>query len=197
MAADSRHHPRSVGVTRRRGSRTRLSSFIVMAPARSLLGGRGLGVTSPAVIPSEIRDFRLATASSARSAPEWHPETPNEGIQDAELHELRRGPAALPRVGGPEGSSGAAGRRIQDPASSWKPQFAALEDAGYRVIAFDRRGHGASEVGPDGSHTMDRHGAGGKANFGQPSTRPLGRARAGRIFDGRRAGGARDEFREA
>ena len=29
---------------------------------------------------------------------------------------------------------------------------------GYRVIAFDRRGHGASGVG-DGEHTMDRHGA--------------------------------------
>ena len=45
------------------------------------------------------------------------------------------------------------------PATSWKPQLAALEGAGYRVIAFDRRGHGASEIGPDGSHTMDRHGA--------------------------------------
>ena len=45
------------------------------------------------------------------------------------------------------------------PATSWKPQFAALEKAGYRVIALDRRGHGRSEVGPDESHTMDRHGA--------------------------------------
>ena len=45
------------------------------------------------------------------------------------------------------------------PAASWKPQLAALEGAGYRVIAFDRRGHGASEVGPDDHHTMDRHGA--------------------------------------
>lgn len=45
------------------------------------------------------------------------------------------------------------------PATSWKPQLAALEKVGHRVIAFDRRGHGASEVGPDGSHTMDRHGA--------------------------------------
>jgi pimeloyl-ACP methyl ester carboxylesterase len=44
-------------------------------------------------------------------------------------------------------------------ASSWKPQLSALEKAGYRVIAFDRRGHGDSEIGPDGSHTMDRHGA--------------------------------------
>ena len=45
------------------------------------------------------------------------------------------------------------------PATSWKPQLAALEKAGHRVIAFDRRGHGASEIGPDGSHTMLRHGA--------------------------------------
>ena len=35
------------------------------------------------------------------------------------------------------------------PATSWKPQLAALENAGYRVIAVDRRGHGASEVGPE------------------------------------------------
>ena len=45
------------------------------------------------------------------------------------------------------------------PATSWKPQLGALEKAGYRVIALDRRGHGASEIGPDGAHTMDRHGA--------------------------------------
>ena len=44
-------------------------------------------------------------------------------------------------------------------ATSWKPQLGALARAGYRVIAFDRRGHGASDVGPDGSHDMDRHGA--------------------------------------
>jgi non-heme chloroperoxidase len=29
------------------------------------------------------------------------------------------------------------------PATSWKPQLAGLERAGYRVIALDRRGHGA------------------------------------------------------
>jgi len=45
------------------------------------------------------------------------------------------------------------------PATSWKPQFAALEKAGHRVIAFDRRGHGGSEIGPDEGHTMPRHGA--------------------------------------
>lgn len=45
------------------------------------------------------------------------------------------------------------------PATSWKPQLAALEKAGFRVLALDRRGHGASEVGPDDGHTMDRHGA--------------------------------------
>ncbi|MET0780020.1 MAG: alpha/beta hydrolase, partial [Microbacterium sp.] len=48
------------------------------------------------------------------------------------------------------------------PATSWKPQFSALEADGHRVIALDRRGHGASEVGPVGpvgTHTMDRHGA--------------------------------------
>src|SRR3954451_13159551 len=44
-------------------------------------------------------------------------------------------------------------------AASWKPQLGALEKAGYRVIAFNRRGHGDSEIGPDGGHTMDRHGA--------------------------------------
>jgi non-heme chloroperoxidase len=45
------------------------------------------------------------------------------------------------------------------PATSWKPQLPALEAAGFRVIALDRRGHGASETGPDGGHTMTRHGA--------------------------------------
>ncbi|SFR94013.1 Pimeloyl-ACP methyl ester carboxylesterase [Microbacterium sp. cf046] len=45
------------------------------------------------------------------------------------------------------------------PATSWKPQLADLENAGYRVIALDRRGHGDSEIGPDDAHTMDRHGA--------------------------------------
>ena len=44
-------------------------------------------------------------------------------------------------------------------ATSWRPQLSALEKAGHRVIAFDRRGHGGSDVGPDGSHDMDRHGA--------------------------------------
>jgi non-heme chloroperoxidase len=44
-------------------------------------------------------------------------------------------------------------------AASWRPQLAALDEAGHRVIAMDRRGHGESEVGPDGSHDMDRHGA--------------------------------------
>ena len=33
-------------------------------------------------------------------------------------------------------------------ATSWKPQLAALEKAGHRVIAFNRRGHSDSEVGP-------------------------------------------------
>jgi non-heme chloroperoxidase len=44
-------------------------------------------------------------------------------------------------------------------ATSWKPQLSALEKAGHRVIAMDRRGHGGSEIGPDGAHDMDRHGA--------------------------------------
>jgi non-heme chloroperoxidase len=44
-------------------------------------------------------------------------------------------------------------------AASWKPQLGALEKSGHRVVAFNRRGHGDSEIGPDGGHTMDRHGA--------------------------------------
>ncbi len=44
------------------------------------------------------------------------------------------------------------------PATSWRYQLKPLARAGCRVIAFDRRGRGASEVGP-GDHTMDRHGA--------------------------------------
>jgi non-heme chloroperoxidase len=50
-------------------------------------------------------------------------------------------------------------------ASSWRYQVKPLTRAGHRVIAFDRRGHGGSEVGPatgaDGAsaHTMQRHGA--------------------------------------
>lgn len=43
-------------------------------------------------------------------------------------------------------------------ATSWAYQVKPLARAGYRVIAFDRRGHGASDVGT-GEHTMDRHGA--------------------------------------
>jgi len=42
-------------------------------------------------------------------------------------------------------------------AASWRYQVKPLEKAGYRVIAFDRRGHGASEAGDE--PTMDRHGA--------------------------------------
>ncbi|MFF2372276.1 alpha/beta fold hydrolase [Agromyces sp. NPDC058110] len=44
-------------------------------------------------------------------------------------------------------------------ATSWRYQVRALERAGLRVIAFDRRGHGGSEVGPADGHTMRRHGA--------------------------------------
>ncbi|GAA1827980.1 alpha/beta fold hydrolase [Agromyces salentinus] len=46
-------------------------------------------------------------------------------------------------------------------ATSWRYQVKPLMRAGYRVIAFDRRGHGLSEVGPDdpAAHTMERHGA--------------------------------------
>jgi len=43
-------------------------------------------------------------------------------------------------------------------ATTWSYQVKPLARAGLRVIAFDRRGHGASEIGPD-DHTMDRHGA--------------------------------------
>ncbi|MGC5170632.1 alpha/beta fold hydrolase [Microbacterium sp. DT81.1] len=44
-------------------------------------------------------------------------------------------------------------------ATSWRPQLASLEKAGYRVLALDRRGHGSSDIGPGGGHTMERHGA--------------------------------------
>lgn len=43
-------------------------------------------------------------------------------------------------------------------ATSWRYQMPALERAGYRVIAFDRRGHGTSEAPAHGA-TMERHGA--------------------------------------
>ena len=43
-------------------------------------------------------------------------------------------------------------------ATSWAYQVKPLARAGYRVIAFDRRGHGASQVGA-ADHTMERHGA--------------------------------------
>jgi pimeloyl-ACP methyl ester carboxylesterase len=78
----------------------------------------------------------------------------------------------MPQITGSDGvrlnyleSGDPAGRAVllvagfKAPATSWKPQLPALQKAGYRVIAFDRRGHGDSEIGPDGSHTMDRHGA--------------------------------------
>ena len=45
------------------------------------------------------------------------------------------------------------------PATSWRLQLPALGKAGFRVIALDKRGHGDSEAGPDGGHTMDRQGA--------------------------------------
>jgi pimeloyl-ACP methyl ester carboxylesterase len=44
------------------------------------------------------------------------------------------------------------------PATSWKPQQGPLAEAGYRVISFDRRGHGMSERTEAGA-TMLRHGA--------------------------------------
>ncbi|SFR90430.1 Pimeloyl-ACP methyl ester carboxylesterase [Agromyces sp. CF514] len=44
-------------------------------------------------------------------------------------------------------------------ATSWRYQVKPLERVGLRVIAFDRRGHGRSEVGPADGHTMRRHGA--------------------------------------
>ncbi|GAA1960113.1 alpha/beta fold hydrolase [Agromyces allii] len=45
-------------------------------------------------------------------------------------------------------------------ATSWHYQVKALERAGYRVIAFDRRGHGLSQAGSaEAGHTMERHGA--------------------------------------
>jgi non-heme chloroperoxidase len=43
------------------------------------------------------------------------------------------------------------------PATSWRYQVKPLTRAGHRVIAFDRRGHGASEASVDG-HDMDRQG---------------------------------------
>jgi non-heme chloroperoxidase len=43
-------------------------------------------------------------------------------------------------------------------ATSWRYQLKPLARAGHRVIAFDRRGHGASGIG-EGDRTMARHGA--------------------------------------
>ena len=43
-------------------------------------------------------------------------------------------------------------------ATSWRYQLPVLASAGYRVIAFDRRGHGTSEAPAHGA-TMLRHGA--------------------------------------
>lgn len=44
------------------------------------------------------------------------------------------------------------------PATTWVLQQKALVDAGYRVLALDRRGHGDSEA-PEHGATMARHGA--------------------------------------
>ena len=44
------------------------------------------------------------------------------------------------------------------PATSWKPQQRVLGAAGYRVVSFDRRGHGLSDR-PETGATMKRHGA--------------------------------------
>src|SRR5690348_4874836 len=44
------------------------------------------------------------------------------------------------------------------PATTWIFQLKPLEAAGFRVIAFDRRGHGTSESPAFGA-TMQRHGA--------------------------------------
>jgi non-heme chloroperoxidase len=44
------------------------------------------------------------------------------------------------------------------PRTSWLFQREALLDAGYRVIALDRRAHGDSGQGSAGGHTMARHG---------------------------------------
>ncbi|MDI9893775.1 alpha/beta hydrolase [Rhodococcus sp. IEGM 1381] len=43
------------------------------------------------------------------------------------------------------------------PATTWALQQKALVAAGYRVLALDRRGHGASEAPPHGA-SMERHG---------------------------------------
>ena len=43
------------------------------------------------------------------------------------------------------------------PATSWRPQVAALARAGYRVLAVDLRGHGEADH-PDGGVDMDRRG---------------------------------------
>jgi pimeloyl-ACP methyl ester carboxylesterase len=62
-------------------------------------------------------------------------------------------------------SGPAAGRTVvliagfKAPATSWKAQQKALVEAGYRVLALDRRGHGTSELGPEANNTMAQHGA--------------------------------------
>src|SRR3712207_2200496 len=38
---------------------------------------------------------------------------------------------------------------------AWKATAARLAAAGYRVVAYDARGHGDSEWAPDGAYSMD------------------------------------------
>ncbi|HEY8589975.1 MAG TPA: alpha/beta hydrolase [Naasia sp.] len=64
---------------------------------------------------------------------------------------------AFTEHGDPDGRAVVLIAGFKAPATSWAPQQSALASAGYRVLSFDRRGHGLSDRPAAGS-TMTQHG---------------------------------------